>query len=405
VLKSLPLRSLIAAAGFENSVSTYGSGKLPDNELRELAISNPNSFIRVVKPQFLDDTILPGTSEFLEASSSHLMTLIQNNVLQSLPNGVFLYSQFQPQTQQLLMGWVVGITADSYFTGYIKKHENTLEGKENRLVDHLEALDSMAEPVLLANKFNEELIELMSAKYSENPLISVTDNYGFIHQLRGEFDEVIYNHILSLIDNIGSLYIADGHHRFAAASKYLKKHNWSFSKGVMSLVMNQEDLSIKSFYRLVKYSEPIDFESEISKLGIEYSKCELSDTENCNLNSGEIIAITGKGDYKLNLSTHLSSQHNAVDELEVTQLENQILGPLFKLYDSKTDGRISFLRGDLPIYKIKEKLKKDEVDFVFVLPANTFSQVMNVADQQLTMPPKSTWIEPKLMTGFIIQQF
>lgn len=405
MLKSLPLRSLIAAPGFEDSVSSYGSGKLPENELRDLAISNPNSFIRVVKPQFLDGNILPGTAEFLEASSNHLMTLIHNNVLQSLPKGVFLYSQFQPKSQKLLMGWVVGITAESYFTGCIKKHENTLEGKENRLVDHLEALDSMAEPVLLANKFNSDLIRLMSEKHTENPLISVTDNYGFVHQLRGEFDEVKYNEILSLIDNISSLYIADGHHRFAAASKYLKKHNWSFSKGVMSLVMNQEDLSIKSFYRLMKFSEPIDFELELSKHGIQFSKCELRNNEDCDLQPGEIIAITKQGDYKLNLLGHLSEQHNAVDELEVTQLEKQILGPLFNLYDSKTDERISFLRGDTAIFKIKEKLNRGEVDFVFVLPANTFSQVMNVADQQLTMPPKSTWIEPKLMTGFIIQQF
>ncbi len=405
MLKSLPLRTLIAANGFEDSVSTYGSGKLPENELRDLAIRNPNSFIRVVKPQFLDDSILPGTVEFLEASSNNLMTLLQNNVLKSLPKGVFLYSQFQPQTQQLLMGWVVGITADSYFSGLIKKHENTLEGKENRLVDHLEALDSMAEPVLLANKFNSELIGLMSEKYSEDPLISVTDNYGFIHQLRGEFEENNYSDILKLIDRLGSLYIADGHHRFAAASKYLRKHNWSYSKGVMSLVMNQEDLSIKSFYRILKFNETIDFELEISNLGLQYSKCELTDNEDCDLNSGEIIAITKQGDYKINLFHSLTSKHNAVDELEVTQLEKQILGPVFRLYDSKTDNRISFLRGDTPIHTIKAKINNGEADFVFVLPANTFAQVMQVADQQLTMPPKSTWIEPKLMTGFVIQQF
>ncbi len=405
MLKSLPLRSLIAAAGFEDSVSTYGSGKLPEKELRDLANNNPNSFIRVVKPQFLDESILPGTVEFLEASSNNLMTLIQNNVLKSLPKGVFLYSQFQPQTQQLLMGWIVGVTADSYFSGFIKKHENTLEGKENRLVDHLEALDSMAEPVLLANKFNSDLIGLMSSKYQEEPLISVTDNYGFIHQLRGEFDENNYVEILKLIDELGSLYIADGHHRFAAASKYLKKHNWIHSKGVMSLVMNQEDLSIKSFYRIMKFDESIDFEMEISKLGIHYSKCELTNNEDCDLHTGEIIAITKRGDFKLNLFHSLSSNQNAVDELEVTQLEKQILGPLFNLYDSKTDNRISFLRGDTAIHTIKDKIKNGEADFIFVLPANTFTQVMHVADQQLTMPPKSTWIEPKLMTGFIIQQF
>ena len=140
-------------------------------------------------------------------------------------------------------------------------------------------------------------------------------------------------------------------------------------------------------------------------MGIQYSKCELADNEDCNLHTGEIIAITKQGDFKLNLFNQLSSQHNAVDELEVTQLEKQILGPLFNLYDSKTDNRISFLRGDTPIHSIKEKMQTGEADFIFVLPANTFTQVMHVADQQLTMPPKSTWIEPKLMTGFIIQQF
>ena len=399
------MRSLIAASGFEKEVSSYGSGKLPENELRELAIDNPNSFIRVVKPQFIDPSILPGSIEFLEASKSNLMSLIHGNVLQSLPNGIFLYSQFQPQTQQLLLGWVVGITAESYFTGHIKKHENTIEGKENRLVDHLEALDAIAEPVLLANEFSDELTEIMHATYRNEPLISVTDIYGFVHELRGEFEESNYNQVLQLIDQIGYLYIADGHHRFAAASKYLQKHNWSLSKGVMSLVMNQVDLSIKSFYRLIEYTKQIDFESELRRFGIDYKMGELNSFEDCKLKTGEIIAFTTQGDFKIKISNKLKERHNAVDELEVSMLEKFILGPIFNLHDSKTDDRISFLRGDTPLHEVKSKIINGEVNFIFMLPPNTFSQVMHVADQQLTMPPKSTWIEPKLMTGFLIQQF
>ncbi len=399
------MRSLIAASGFEKEVSSYGSGKLPENELRELALNNPNSFIRVVKPQFVNPSIIPGTIEFLEASKANLMALIHGNVLHSLPNGVFLYSQFQPQSQQLLMGWVVGITAESYFTGHIKKHENTLEGKENRLADHLESLDAMAEPVLLANEFSNELTEIMHATYRYEPLISVTDKYGYVHELRGEFEESNYNQVLGLIDQIGYLYIADGHHRFAAASKYLKKHNWALSKGVMSLVMNQVDLSIKSFYRLIKYSKPIDFEAELQRLGIEYAKVEINSFEESKLNAGEVIAFSNRGDYKIKISKKLNDSHNAVDELEVSMLEKFILGPIFHLHDSKTDDRISFLRGDTPLHGVKSQINNGESDFIFMLPANTFSQVMHVADQQLTMPPKSTWIEPKLMTGFVIQQF
>ncbi len=399
------MRSLIAASGFEKEVSSYGSGKLPENELRELAINNSNSFIRIVKPQFVNPSILPGTVEFLEASKANLMALIHGNVLQSLPNGIFLYSQYQPQSQQLLMGWIIGITAESYFSGCIKKHENTLEGKENRLADHLEALDAMAEPVLLANEFSNELTDIMHATYRYEPLISVTDMYGYVHELRGEFEESKYQEVLRLIDLMGSLYIADGHHRFAAASKYLKKHNWTFSKGVMSLVMNQVDLSIKSFYRLIKYSNQINFEAELQRLEIEYTVGEINSFEESKLNAGEVIAFTNRGDYRIKISKKLNESHNAVDELEVSMLEKFILGPIFHLHDSKTDDRISFLRGDTPLYEVKSKIHNGEANFIFMLPPNTFSQVMHVADQHLTMPPKSTWIEPKLMTGFLIQQF
>jgi len=406
VLKSLPLRSLIATSGFEKEVSTYGSGKLPESDLIALANSNPNSFIRVVKPQFLNSAIEQGTAEFLSASRENLMELIHRGVLQSLPNGIFLYSQFLPESQKTLMGWVVAVSADSYFSGHIKKHENTLEGKENRLVDHLEALDSMAEPVLLANEFTSELIELMNAEYKKSsPLLSVIDIYGHVHELRSIFDETAYGRILKLIDDMGSLYIADGHHRFAAASKYLKKHDWDSSKGVMSLVMNQQDLAIKSFHRLIQFPDKLDVEMLMQKINLDFESIEFSDLEKHSIKRNETIMLTKDGDFRIDFTNKLSNKSSAVDELEVTMLESYVLGPMFNLFDSKTDSRISFLRGDTPIHLLKGKISTGEIDYAFVLPASTFEQVMQVADQGLTMPPKSTWIEPKLMTGFLVQQF
>jgi uncharacterized protein (DUF1015 family) len=333
------------------------------------------------------------------------MDLIHRGVLQSLPKGIYLYSQFQPDTQRLLQGWVVGVSADSYFSGHIKKHENTLEGKENRLVDHLEALDSMAEPVLLANQFTPELLELMKTAYEEKPILSVTDIYGYVHQLRGIFEEERYKNILFRLDELGSLYIADGHHRFAAASKYLNKHHWSSSKGVMSLVMNQSDLSIKSFHRLIEFSAEINMSEALKKLDLDAVAIEFNDGNKNRLKKNEVVMLTRSGDYIFDFTKKLIDSKSAVDELEVSMLESYLLGPVFKLYDSKTDPRISFLRGDAPIHQIKEKIESGEVNYAFIVPPTTFEQVMHVADQSLTMPPKSTWIEPKLMTGFLVQQF
>ena len=403
--RTLPLRVLIPNNGFETLVPTYGSGKLPQSELEQLAVSNPHSFIRVVKPQYVNAEIEQGTEAFYEASLNNLMDLVHQDALLSLPAGMYVYSQFQPESQRLLKGFVSAVTADSYFSGAIKKHENTLEGKEKRLAQHVEALNSVAEPVLLAQDFTPQLKALLEEFYTNcECILSVTDQYGYVHELRGIFDE---NHITNLSDelnNLGSLYIADGHHRVAAVSRYLQSHQWDFSKGFMSLIMHKEDLMIKSFHRIIKNVEVNNWREFLEDLSVDFDVCEVSNLDYCQLSPYEALLITSEEDYKLNLNK-FKTEGNAVDQLEVSILEKHLFDPGFEIFDSKTDDRIAFMRGDTSLRSMKQMVKNGDASCVFVLPPNNFQQVMDVADQKLTMPPKSTWVEPKLLTGFITQQF
>ena len=403
--KTLPLRVLIPNKGFESFVPTYGSGKLPQPELEKLAVSNPHSYIRVVKPQYVNPEVEQGTDAFYDASLKNLMELVHQDALLSLPSGMYVYSQYQPESKRLLKGFISAVSADSYFTGAIKKHENTLEGKEKRLAQHVEALNSVAEPVLLAQDFTPQLMVLLEEYFTQNEcILSVTDKYGFVHELRGIFDENQIADLSEELNKLGSLYIADGHHRVAAISRYLHSHQWDFSKGFMSLIMHKDDLMIKSFHRIIKNVVVENWNLFLENLSIDFENCNASNLDFCELLPYESLLITPDADYKLNLKK-FKANGNAVEQLEVSILEKHVFAAGFDMVDSKTDNRIAFMRGDTSLINMKQMVQKGDASCVFVLPPNNFQQVMDVADQKLTMPPKSTWVEPKLLTGFITQQF
>ncbi|MFM2298871.1 MAG: hypothetical protein RIR98_479, partial [Bacteroidota bacterium] len=128
--------AFIPAPGQEQRIPTYGSGKRPQSDLEALAKQEPNSYIRVVKPQFLDPAIEQGTDQFYDASKSHLDQLIQSESLLTLTDAMFLYEQQQPGIAPL-RGIVLAVGAENCADGSVKKHENVLQSKAGRLVKHI----------------------------------------------------------------------------------------------------------------------------------------------------------------------------------------------------------------------------------------------------------------------------
>jgi uncharacterized protein (DUF1015 family) len=153
---------------------------------------------------------------------------------------------------------------------------------------------------------------------------------------------------------------------------------------------------------LLKNVGEVDIEAHLRNLGLEYQKHQLLDDEIMTANS---VAIISKlGDFLVNLGES-ETQSNAVRKLEVNRIETLLFPSMFGIHDTSKDDHIAFMRGDTPISQIKNLIEQGKFDCAFILPANSFGQVMEVADQGLTMPPKSTWVEPKLLTGFITQLF
>jgi uncharacterized protein (DUF1015 family) len=400
VIRVFPFSSLIPSEEMQQSVPTYGSGKLPQSILESLAKENPDSFIRVVKPQYVDASIEQGTDRFYQQSAENLNALIDGGKIVKQGPAIYLYEQKQPGARPL-RGVVVSVSAASYLGGSVKKHENVLENKCHRLAKHVEALNSVAEPVLLSNKLPAELLDSLHHFELLNPVAKTICAQGFEHTLWKLNDEQSTT-VVSSLEILDSLYIADGHHRMAAVSEFLLKEGKSDSQGVMSLIMDRDELLIKSFHRLLKNVGDVNVQSHLENSGLSFSQIQL--TNDAILAVDTVAILSRQGDFVIELGK-TDSNSNAVGKLEVNRIETMLFPEMFGISDTSKDDRMAFVRGDTPISEIKAMLVQGKCDCAFVVPANSFGQVMEVADEGLTMPPKSTWVEPKLLTGFITQLF
>lgn len=388
--------------GNQQRVPTYGSGKRPQHELEALAKSESHSYIRVVKPQYLDASIEQGTEAFYKSSRSHLNALVAACALQEIQDAMFLYEQSQPNLPPL-RGVILSVDLAHCINGSVKKHENVLESKSARLVRHIEVLGSISEPVLLTQKLPANIKSWLHAPRESEPLMENHDHLGFAHRLWLLNAEEIHL-VKSGFAELSDLYIADGHHRVAAVSIYLESVASQTTEplGLMSLVMDQNDLLIKSFHRVIKGVGDLDVESYLKENELCFEALELIPDSFPLAN--QALAMTQRGSYLFHLAP-APVNANAVDQLEVSRVEKGILKELFGIENTSNDSRISFMRGDTPLSEMRKMIDEGACDCVFVLPANSFDQVEAVADQHLTMPPKSTWVEPKLLTGFVSQKF
>ena len=169
MIRVFPFFSLIPSEEMQQSVPTYGSGKLPQAILESLAKENPDSFIRVVKPQYVDASIEQGTDRFYQQSAENLDALIDGGKIVKQGPAIYLYEQKQPGASPL-RGVIVSVSAASYLGGSVKKHENVLENKCHRLARHVEALNIVAEPVLLSNKLPDSLLDRLHHFELLNPV-------------------------------------------------------------------------------------------------------------------------------------------------------------------------------------------------------------------------------------------
>lgn len=403
-MRVFPIKTLLPKKDDAQRIASLGSGKLSAEVLQSKAQALPESYLRVVKPQFLDSSLMSETQAFYDASRVNLSKLVKEKFLLVHEPSVFLYEQTHHSGKKIT-GWIVGVDAEDYLEGRIKKHENTLISKENRLVRHISALESMAEPVLLSQQLPVELNQLGVAIISEREAnLSVSDEFYNTHKVwKVEINEEI-DLVCNLLSKLPSLYIADGHHRCASSSRYLTERFGNNSgKGIMALIADESELLIKPFFRMLKGVDSSALWDFLDKHRIHHYEIGHS-LGYGDLKKGQVLCIAKNRRCVIEISDEMLGE-KAIDKLDVRVVEKKILQPAFGLYSSSEDDHYQFLRGDTPLDSVKLQLQNDDIDLALLFAPNQMEEVRAVADEGDTMPAKSTFIEPKIPTGLIVEDY
>ncbi|KGN97560.1 hypothetical protein HQ36_06655 [Porphyromonas gingivicanis] len=408
-----PFKGLRPPVNLVEKVSSRPYDVLSSEEAREEAKGNEMSLYRIIKPE-IDFPI--GTDEHDECvyeKAVENFQLFQKNgwLVEDEKENYYVYAQTMNGKTQY--GLVVGAWVDDYLNGVIKKHELTRRDKEEDRMKHVRVNNANLEPVFFAYPENQELDSIV-AKYTANKPVYdfVADIDGFGHTFWIIDKEEDIKRITEIFATFEALYIADGHHRSAAAALVgaEKAKNNPNHKGdeeynyFMAVCFPANQLTIIDYNRVVKDLNGLSDEEFLSKLEKNFT-VELKGTEiyhPSNLHNFSLY-LGGKW-YSLTAKPGTYDDNDPIGVLDVTISSNLILDEILGIKDLRSDKRIDFVGGIRGLGELKKRVDSGEMKVALALYPVTMKQIMDIADTGNIMPPKTTWFEPKLRSGIVVHK-
>ena len=373
-----------------------------NNVLKAKLESNPFTFLHIINPEFGNQTKTKPNSEerFSLVKEGYKKFKDQGILVQDKEAHIYLYKQ--TSTNHSCIGVIAGASVQEYLDKKIKIHEATLTSRETIFEKYLDVVGYNAEPVLLSYKGNESLENYLRKIQGERPEYEFTTTDNIKHELwivENEASKDLQNYFKS----VDEVYIADGHHRSASsAGLYQKKGNlYTNSKNFLAYFVEENQLNIIAFNRLVKTLNNLSPEVFIEKLQslgeLTILKYGIAPDANHTMHF-----CIDKQWYRLKLNTALIDENHPVKSLDADLLTELILKPILNIEDLKTSDAVDFLPGTFNAQEFEKEMKKNNFHLGFMLYPVNIHQIKAVADAGLYMPPKSTWIEPKLRSGLTI---
>ena len=370
---------------------------------------NPYTYIHIIHPEYFEDETNktePNSQERFLKVKNKFEDFFSNGVLQQ-DDEAHIYIYQQTKDNHVFRGIIAGASVDDYRQNKIKKHEATITSREEMFANYLNVVGVNAEPVLLCHPKNQEIDDLIEEIVQERPENEFTTTDQVLHELW--LVPVNKIEIFQLaFDKIPSIYIADGHHRSASSAKLNeileKKHDNSPNKNhdfFLAYFIDESRLKIHPFNRICKSLngwQKEDFLKEIEKNFTVHQLPEARQIQALHT----IHMYVYEQWYELTAKEHLFNHTAAVDTIDAEILTKYILTPLLNIKDLKTDDSIDFVSGTLGDAILEEKVNSAKYKVAFSLYPVTVNQLKSVADENGIMPPKSTFIEPKLRSGLTI---
>ena len=371
--------------------------------------SNPYSFIHIIHPEFFenDDTrTSPNSVErFLKVKDKYEEFTARGILNQDEKEAFYVYRQSTPNHSYL--GVIGGASVQEYKENKIKKHEATLASREAMFTNYLDVVGFNAEPVLLSHKKSEVLGEILAKLTEKRPEYEFATTDETTHEFWITTEEEV-KEIQNAYANIENCYIADGHHRSASSVRlhdlissrgdYNNNKNYNF---FLSFFIDEERLNIMPFNRLCK---TLNGHSEKDVLALVEKHFEVIKLERPKPPEQlhDIHMFMDRSWYRMRLKTDMHSKLDAVSSIDAEILTRYILSPILGIHDLTTNENISFQSGEDGILAIEHSVNSGVNLIGFLLYPVTMEQIKAVADEDAIMPPKSTYIEPKMRSGLTI---
>lgn len=378
--------------------------------LKDKLASNPYTFLHIVNPDFSDSIkTKPGSMERLLKSKSKYLSFLEESILiEDKKPAYYIYKQ--QKAGNTYAGIIGCISIDDYFNGIIKKHEETITEREEKLKSYLDVCDFNAEPVLFSYPNDALIDQLTQEAIVTQPEYDFTTTDKVRHSLWIIADAERIKQVSQQFAAMPAIYIADGHHRSASSAllckarraqnpNYTGKESFNFYMGIF---FPENQLKIYDYNRVVNDLNGLSAEEFIKKVTeqfeLEYRGEEVHKPEKLH----EFGMYLNAKWYKLQPKERLLQTNNPTESLDSALLFNYILSPILGIRDLKTSRRISFVSGIKGIVELKAQVDQLKNGVAFALYPVSMSQLKCIADTNNIMPPKTTWIEPKVRSGLVI---
>ncbi len=383
---------------------------LNSEEAREEAGDNPYSFLRVVKPEIElpEGTDLYSQQVYDKAVENFRKFIDKGYLVRDEQPNYYVYAQtWRNKTQYGIVG-CAGV--EDYLNDRIKKHELTRPDKEEDRMKHVRHTNANAEPVFFTYPKKEEIDRIVAETVKAPAVYDFIADDGFGHHFWLVDDDQLIEKLEQYFAEVPAFYVADGHHRTAAAALVgkEKKENNPGHKGdepynfFMAVLFPDDQLTIIDYNRVVKDLNGLSKDEFIDKLSADFD-IENKGSEAYKPNALHVMSMYLEGEwYALKAKTHTYDDNDPIGVLDVTILSKSVLEPLLGIKNLRTDKRIDFVGGIRGLKELKRRVDSGEMQVAFALYPVTMKQLMDIADTGNIMPPKTTWFEPKLRSGLVV---
>ena len=395
-LRPLPARAAAVAAPPYDVLST--------EEARARAENKPHSFLHISKPEIdLPPGCDPYSAAVYETGADNLQRLIDGGVLVR-DDEPFYYVYRLKMGDHVQTGFVAAASVAAYDINRIRKHEFTRPDKEDDRVRQIDALNAQTGPVLLFYRAAPSLQAILEKVASGTPLYNVTAD-GVVHTLWPVLDAGQIAQITKLVDAMPALYIADGHHRSAAASRVAaarrgKVKDTDSHEYFLTVMFPHDQMRIFDYNRVVKDLNGLTPPAFVAQVEKNFSSVVATQQVKPD-RPGRFGMYLGGQWRQLDIRAELIPTNDPVARLDVSLLQAYLIDPILGIKDPRRDKRIDFVGGIRGLGELEKRVDSGEMAVAFALHPTTLDQLMAVADANEVMPPKSTWFEPKLADGFV----